>query len=399
MAKYKIGQSKDSNSLIVIGANHRSSTMILRDQLHIQNPDLPIFYKRLKDIGVDQTIIFSTSNSTEFILVSNQKSANGLSKEVIKLLAAYTKESRNEIKNQTYCLKDQEAIRHIFAVASALDSLIIGDSKAVDLLKLAHQIARDNGMAGDYLNNLINHATETATRILRETEIGLRPISIPAAAVQVARDLHGDLAHSSCLLIGAGEMGELLASSMKSAGVSKIIVSHPSLARAEIVSQNLNCHVSKFENLTQLLTQSDVIITSMNSRQFILDSNLLRTATKIRKRKPIFIIDIGVPGDIDKTVELPEDIFLYTLDDLEIVTKEGRSSRFKETEIAWDIIDEEINKLSDYHSAETIKLTNEEDTIEAIRRSTLIEANGDAEKATRLLIDRMKEMPKQKNRS
>ena len=363
MIKNQNEQFYKNNSLVVIGANHRSSTMLLRDQLYISVADLALFYKRLKNIGFEQIIILSTNNSTEFILIAPRDSANELSTEVIKLLAAYTKESRNKIKNQTYCLINQEAVRHVFAVAAALDSLIIGDPEVKDQLNLAYQIAENNNVIGDYLKDLINFARNTAKRIMKETEIGHRPISIPTAAVQVARDLHGDLKHSSCLLIGAGEMGELLASSMRAAGVIKLIVSHTLTTRAETVSQNLNCHIGEIENLPYLLAQSDIVITSMNSRKFILNSNLLRTAIKTRKRKPIFIIDTGVPGDTDTSVELLEDIFLYTLDDLERVTKEGRTSRSEETEKAWGIIDDEINKLDDQNSNQNIELVSEEDNI------------------------------------
>jgi len=393
MTDHKIEQFHTNNSLMVIGANHQSSTMLLRDQLYICESDLPPFYKRLQVIGFDQVIIFSTTDLTEFIVTAPTKSTKELSTEVIKLLSAYVSESRNKIENQTYCLIDHEAVRHVFAVAAGLDSLVIGDTKVKEQLNLAHQIANNNSSTGDYLNNLIASAQKTAKRILQETEIGLRPISIAAAAVQVARDLHGDLTRSSCLLIGAGEMGEMLASSMRSGGVDQLLVSHPSLARAEIVSQNLNCHVGEMENLVQLLTQSDIVITSINTRKFTLNDSALKTAIKARRRKPIFIIDTGVPGDVDPAVEALEDVFLYTLDDLERVIKEGRTSRAEKAKTAWAIIDEEANKRGNFSLKENMAPPNEKNSIEQIRQTALIEADGNADKATRLLLDRLKEIP------
>ena len=380
----KIRQFHTDNSLIVIGANHRSSTMLLRDKLYIREPDLPSFYKRLKAMGFDQIIIFSTTDLTEFILTTQRALSQELSIGVIRLLSAYVNESRNNIENQTYCLIDGEAVRHVFSVAAALDTLVIGDSKIKEQLNLAYQIARNNGTTNDYLNNLITLAQKTAKRIDRETEIGLRPISIAAAAVQVARDLHGELTHSSCLLIGAGQMGEMLASSMRSAGIKQLIVSHPSIIRAEIVSQVLNCHVGEIEDLAQLLTQSDIVITSMNKRKFILNDSVLKVAIKARRRKPIFIIDTGVPGDVDPSVEKLEDIFLYTLDDLERVTKEGRTSRSEEAKTAWTIIDDEIDKIG-------INNYNRKDNIGKNCQPALVKVDNNTEKETQLVLDQVKE--------
>lgn len=380
-------------SLIVIGANHQSSTMMLRDRLYIREADLASFYKRLQDIGFNQIIILSTTNLTEFILIVPTKSTKKFSTEVIKLLSAYVGESRSKLEKQIYCLIDQEAERHVFALAAALDGLVIGDTKLKEQLNTAYQLAKNNGVTGDYLDNLITSAQETAKRILRETKIGLRPISIASAAVQVARDIHGDLEKSTCLLIGAGEMGEMLALSMRSTGVSQLLVVHPSLARAETISQNLNCHAGEMKNLLQLLSHSDIVISSMNTRTFTLGVETLKPAIKIRRRKPIFIIDIGVPGDIDPSTKALEDIFLYTLDDLEQVIKNSRASRAQEADSAWAIIDEDIKKISGDKLKQDQMYLERENSIERIRIKALSEANGDAEKATLLLLDRLKETP------
>lgn len=393
MTEDQIKQFQSSNSLIVIGANHQSSTMMLRDRLYIREADLTSFYKRLQDIGFSQIIILSTTNLTEFILIIPTKSTKKFSTEVIKLLSAYVGESRSKLEKQIYCLIDQEAERHVFALAAALDGLVIGDTKLKEQLNTAYQLAKNNGVTGDYLDNLITSAQETAKRILRETKIGLRPISIASAAVQVARDIHGDLETSTCLLIGAGEMAEMLALSMGSTGVSQLLVVHPSLARAETISQNLNCHAGEMKNLLQLLSHSDIVISSMNTRTFTLGVETLKPAIKIRRRKPILIIDIGVPGDIDPKTKALEDIFLYTLDDLEQVIKNSRASRAQEADSAWAIIDEDIKKIGGDKLKQDQMYLERENSIERIRIKALLEANGDAEKATLLLLDRLKETP------
>jgi glutamyl-tRNA reductase len=396
MIDQKIKSDQLEGSLIVIGANHRSSTMLLRDRLYISETALPSFYKRLREAGFDQAIILSTTDLTEIILTAPSTSLKEAAAEVIKLLSAHAGESRSEIESQTYTLSDQEAVRHLFAVAAALDSLVIGDTQQLGQLRTAHRLARINAMTGDYLDTLIVAAQKTAERIGRETEIGQRPVSIAAAAVQVARDLHGDLGHSSCLLVGAGEMGEMLASSMRSAGLGNLMVTHPSASRADTLGQHLNCHVGVMENLAQLLIQSDIVLTAMNTRRFILDAEALKTATKARRRKPIFVIDTGVPGDVDPAVETLEDVFLYTLDDLERVTREGRASRAEEAETAWAIVDDEAGKVKFNNINPTDSVEDSAVDIESLRQAALKEANGDAEKATRLLLDRLNDLPKTK---
>ena len=379
-------------SLIVIGANHRSSTMLLRDRLYISETALPSFYKRLRDAGFDQAIILSTTDLTEIIIATPATSLSNASQEVVKLLSAHAGESRSEIDSQTYVLSDQEAVRHVFAIASALDGLVIGDTQMLEHLRNAHRMARSNSMTGGTLDTLLALAQKTAERIARETEIGQRPVSIAAAAVQVARDLQGDLARSSCLLIGAGEMGEMLASSMRAAGLGNLIASHPLASRADTLGQHLNCHVGAMEDLPQLLNGADIVLTSMNTRRYILDAETLMTAIKARRRKPIFVIDTGVPGDVDPAVEALEDVFLYTLDDLERVTREGRESRAKEAETAWAIVDEEAENVA--ITLPETKRNSETNDIEDLRQAALKEAGGDADKATKLLLGRLKDLPK-----
>jgi len=384
-----------AGSLVIVGANHRSSTMLLRDRLFISETALPSFYNRLREASFNEAIIFSTTDITEIIIAAPAHSPAATAAEVVKLLSAHAGESRSEIEGQTYTLGGPEAIKHLFAVAAALDSLVIGDTQLLGQLRSAHRHARSNNMAGSYLDNLIAASQLAAERVSIETEIDQRPVSIAAAAVQVARDLHGDLARSTGLLIGAGEMGEMLASSMRSAGLGNLVVSHPSDQRADTLGQHLNCHIGAFEDLAQLLTQADIVLTSMNTRRFVLDAESLKTATKARRRKPIFVIDTGVPGDVDPAVEALEDVFLYTLDDLERVTREGRASRAQEAETAWQILDDEAANFDSSQSVEPSDpvQTGSPDDIENLRRAALDEAGGDAEKATRLLLDRLKDLP------
>ena len=353
---------------------------------------MALFYKRLAKLGIEEAIILSSTDISEIILCLPENVAMDRTMEIIKLLSAHASEPRSKIESQTYILNGHEAIKHVFAVASALDNLVIGDKKLKEDLHLANQFSIENNASSEILVKLIKTAQEAANRISLETQIEKRPISITAAAVQVARDLHGNLEHSSGLLIGGGEMGKNIAFGIRSAGLKNLIVSHESPIRAENISKNLNCHVGRFDELNQLLIQSDVIITSTNTRSFVLNKKNLKQAISQRRRKPIFIIDTGVPRDVDPDAETLEDIFLYTLDDLEKVTKEGRESRANEAELARKIIEDESLQLNSYIAGvenKTPAKNNKLGEIERIRDEILQEKDINAEKATKLLVSRI----------
>jgi glutamyl-tRNA reductase len=393
MIEYKTIKNENEWAIIIIGANHQSSTMLLRDRLYVTKDALPSFYRRLRNTGIDQAIILSTKDLTEFIIVTPEISRKQKIAEVVKLLSAHAAESRQEIESQIYILNGAQSVRHLFAVASGMDSLVIGDPELLKQLRAAYDIARDNNMTGTYLDTLFTFSEKTAERIIEETQISQRPVSIAAAAVQVARDLFGDLKQSSCLLLGGGEIGKMLASSMRSAEVGQLMVIHPSPARADTLGQHLNCHIGIIEDLADLLSRSDIVVTSMNTRKFILNSKLLKLAVRVRRRKPILVIDTGVPGDVEPSVENLEDIFFYTLDDLEKVTRKGRGSRTKEAELAWKIINQEVFKFNNTYSRKNMRQLNAKIDIETIRQEAIEEAKGDADKATRLLINRLKNLP------
>ncbi|MBT7957025.1 MAG: glutamyl-tRNA reductase, partial [Rhodospirillaceae bacterium] len=181
MIDQKIKPDQLAGSLVIVGANHRSSTMLLRDRLFISENALPSFYNRLREAGFSEAIIFSTTDITEIIIAAPAHSPAATAAEVVKLLSAHAGESRSEIEGQTYTLNGPEAIKHLFAVAAALDSLVIGDTQLLGQLRSAHRHARSNNMASAFLDNLIAAAHQAAERVSIETEIDQRPVSIAAA--------------------------------------------------------------------------------------------------------------------------------------------------------------------------------------------------------------------------
>lgn len=373
-----------SDRFIVVGADHKSSTMTLRDRLFLRESTVPAFYDRLRQAGVAEAIVLSTVDRTEVVAV-HQDGVDGAG-EIRKLLAAQAGLGRTEIARETYALEGREAVKHVFAVACALDSLVVGDARVQDSVRAAYDLAvRRRGAAGPRLTVLMERAFALAESVERETELTRRPSSIPAAAVHVARDLHGDLARCRALLIGSGEMGELLAQALIAAGLAHLVVTHPNGSRAEACALTLNCHAAAFGELPRLLGAADIVLTSVNTRHVVLDREMVTRAVAERRRKPIFVIDTGVPGDVDPAVAEVEDAFVYTLDDLERVTRTGTRGFEKAVSRAWALVTE---AAAAFEGISPVRAGDSE-AIESLRRESLRLAGGDAEKATRLLVERL----------
>ena len=383
---------------LVVGANHRSSSLALRDRLFVEDTAIPLFLDGLRKAGVDQAIILSTCDRVEVLAVHQDPEA--AAELILEEMAKEAQLRKADLTSQTYRNFDGDAVRQIFAVAASLDSLMVGEPQVLGQVKAAHRFAREAGMVGPELEALMQAAYAAAKRVRTETRIGEGPVSIATAAVQIARDLHGDMESCAALLIGAGDMGELAGESLKEAGLGELSIAHPIESRADAAAKVLDCHRADFEALDTLLPAADIVITSLNQRQHVLTSGMVQAALKARRRKPIFIIDTGIPGDVEPAVNNIDGAFLYDLNDLERVAMEGRASRETEARDAWAIVDADVR---DYLKGRAERsgvpaLTALRDRFEEERRKALAEAGNDAEKATRLLINRLLHDPSEATR-
>ncbi len=324
----------------VLGANHRSSSMSLRDRLVIEDGAQPDFLEKLKEEGLDQALVLSTCDRIE--IQSVHPDPEGAAQTALRLLAKQGEMTPDELDGHFYTLKDDDALRHIFAVPASLDSLVIGETQVLGQVKACLKTSHRAGLLGPELDAIAQAALKASKRVRAETEIGRRPVSISTAAVGVARDLHGDLDRSAGLLIGGGDMGETVAEDMLAANLGRLCVLHPKAARAEASARALDCHWAPFEGLPEALAGADIVLASLGTRQFVVTGDMVAAALKKRRNKPIFLVDAGIPGDIDPAVERFDGAFLYNLDDLERVAMEGRAMRRSVSGKAWDIIDAEV---------------------------------------------------------
>ncbi len=378
---------------IVIGANHRSSALPLRDALFVDDAAQGDFLVGLKQAGLLQAMAVSTCDRVEVWALHHD--AFFVETVVTEAFAARAGISLEALSGQLYVLADEAAARHCFAVTSSLDSLVIGEPHVLGQVKACQRMARDAGTCGAELENLLSAAYATAKRVRSETSVAERPVSIASAAVQFARDLQGDLSDCDGLMIGAGDMGELVAESLLAAGMRRLVVAAPRQSRAVAVAESLNCHVGSMDDLPQLLAESDIVLTAVSGRHTVLAPDQVHQALRKRRRKPIFLVDAGIPGDIDPAVNRVDGAYLYDLTDLERIAMEGRANREAAARDAWAIVDAELAVFARNLAARAAvpAIVALRSRFEAVRDAVLGEAAGDVEKATRLLVSRLLHEP------
>jgi glutamyl-tRNA reductase len=381
--------STKRNRPLIVGANHRSSSLALRDRLFLEDSEVAHFLGRLKAAGINEAMVLSTCDRVEVQAVHDDHDvARGV---ILETFAKQAGMSVEEIAEESYSHSGADAVRHLFAVAASLDSQIVGEPQVLGQVKAGHRLARDAGTSGSDLEAWVQAAFSAAKRARTETAIGERPVTIAAAAVQIARNLHGDLESCKGVLIGAGDMGELVAGEMANGGLGELTVVHPTERRARMAARTLDCHFADYGELSRILGAADIVLSALGQRQYALNTDMVSAALKMRRHKPVFLVDAGIPGDIDPAVNRMDEAFLYDLNDLEHVALEGRANREAESQAAWRIIDAEVAAFL-HGRAERVAvpaLSRLRSHFQAVRDQVLKEAGDDAERATRLLISRL----------
>lgn len=378
---------------VVIGANHRSSALAVRDALFVDDAAQSAFLDDLRKAGMEQALAVATCDRVEVWTLHHDPAVAEAA--VINIFARRGQMTGRALQGQLYRLADQAAVKHIFAVTSSLDSLVIGEPHVLGQVKACQRMARDSGMCGAEMENLLAAAYGCAKRVRSETAIAERPVSIASAAVQFAQDLHGDLKTCDGLLLGAGDMGELVAEAMLAAGLRRLMVAAPRISRAEAVAASLNCHVAPFDDLAPLLADADLVVTAIGGRHTAIGPEQVHQALRKRRRKPIFLVDVGIPGDVDPAVNRVDGAYLYDLTDLERVAMEGRASREQAAREAWSIVEVELAAFIKTVAARVAvpAIVSLRGRFELAREQVLADCGDDAGKASRLLINRLLHEP------
>lgn len=377
----------------VVGANHRSSSVVLRDRLFLDEAKAPAFLTQLADKGIAQAIVLSTCDRVEVQAASIDP--EGSAKIVRDLFVRLSGQPEDTVMEQLYDLSGDAAVRHIFAVAASLDSQTIGEPQVLGQVKDGHRFAQAQGLLGLELEALLQAAYGVAKRVRTETEIGHRPVSIASAAGRIARDVQGDLSAANVLVVGLADMGEIIVEQLRATGAARFMMSGPS-RRTEAAARRGGFGFVPFESLDQTLKDAEIIIAAAGTGRFLINPESMEAALVQRRRRPVLLIDAGVPGDIDPGIGDLEGAFLFTLDDLERVAMEGRSTRGTAAKAAWDIVDQEVEawrkSLAGRDAVPAIVALRAH--FEATRDALLdAEPDVDAAEATRILINRLLHEP------
>ena len=380
----------------VIGSNHRIWTAAVRDRLFTEPAEVPGLLERLQAAGLSQAVWLGTCDRTEVIGVT-PCGAGGVTPggAAAALLAERAGLPAGGGAGQLFTLTGAEAVRHIFAVTASLESQVVGEPQVPAQVKAAYRQSVAAGLAGSELDALMRAAFAAAKRVRSETAISERPTSIAAAAVDIARDLHGNLAKRQGLLIGLGDMGLLMVEGLRAVGLGGLTVANPVDSRAEAAAKRLGCHHVPFAELENALAVADIVVTSVGLGRHILTAEAVEAAARRRRRRPVFIIDAALPTDVEPGVGDIDAAFVYDLADLERVALQGRVSREAAAAAAWEIVGEAVAGFLRERAerAAVPAVVALRGQFEAARRDVLAGGALDAGEATRRLVNRLLHRP------
>ncbi|WP_457600987.1 glutamyl-tRNA reductase [Hydrogenivirga sp.] len=330
--------------IYALGVNFKTAPVEVREKLACNPEETRRLLPYLKtNSGVEELCILSTCNRVEIYAYSS------MDENVELLLSLFLKEKGlGEAKKHVFLRRREEAVFHVFKVASSLDSMVVGEPQIVAQFKESFRIARELGTSGKILNRLFEKALRASKRVRVETGISRNAVSVSYAAVELAKKIFGDLKKARVLLVGAGEMGELAANYLKRLGC-QIFITNRTYERALKLSQELGGNAMRFDELEDFLPDMDIVIVSTGAKTYILTEELVKKAMKRRNYEPMFLIDISVPRNIEPSVGDIDEVFLYDIDDLKEVVESNLKDRLREAKrgeiILWDEVKKFMNWL------------------------------------------------------
>ena len=330
--------------LLLTGLNHRTAPVEVREKIAFEDQALPQALIDLKRCpGLLEGMILSTCNRVEVAVTADEQA------DVESTVEGFLAESRHVerawVTPYLYRFDGPDAIRHLFRVASSLDSMVVGEPQILGQLKSAYALAKAHGAVGGYLGQVMDRAFSVAKRVRSETDLGESAVSVSYAAVELAREIFGKLQGKRVLVIGAGKMAESAARHLRRAGVSEILVTNRTRERAEAMAEDCGGRVIPYEYFEDTVPEVDIVLASSGAPHFILTRDQMRSAMSRRRNRPMFLIDIAVPRNIDPAVNEVDSVFLYDIDDLGKVVDDNLRGRVETAKEAEEIVREEVDRM------------------------------------------------------
>jgi glutamyl-tRNA reductase len=361
--------------LFAFGINHTTAPIALREQVSFSPDQVPRALQQAVEQGsAREAVILSTCNRTEVYCALKEHSA-----ELLAWFARYHGLAPELLARHMYTYSGSLAVRHLLRVACGLDSMVLGEPQILGQLKAAYHTAQQNQAVGALLSKLFQHGFAVAKQVRTDTAIGSSPVSVAFAAVRLAQQIFGKLDNHTALLIGAGETIELAARHLHEKGLTRMIVANRTLERARQLATEFQGYAITLPEIPVHLAEADIVIASTASPNHVLTVEPVKQAIKARRRRPIFMVDIAVPRDIEPAVGELEDVYLYSIDDLNEVIQENLRSRQQAAQQAEEIIETQVSHFIGWQQS-----LNAVDTIRAIREQ--------AEETRQSVLDKAKRM-------
>jgi glutamyl-tRNA reductase len=330
--------------IVIVGLSHKTAPVEIREKLAFAPTAMERPLRQMLELAtITEGLIVSTCNRVELCAITKEPDA--AIAELRRFLAEYHEISPEEINENLFDYQGEEAIRHLFRVSSSLDSMVLGEPQILGQIKTAYGYAAEFKTAGLILNRFLHKAFSVAKRVRTETAIASNAVSVSFAAVELARKIFDRLDNKGVMIIGAGEMCELAARHFVSNGVSKVLVTNRTFERAEKLAAEFDGKAVPFDSFVDHLAEVDIVMTSTGAPNFILGKRQMEEVLKRRKNRPMFLIDIAVPRDIDPKVNDISNTYLYDVDDLQGVVQANLKERQKEAGKAEAIVEQEIGQF------------------------------------------------------
>lgn len=334
-------------ALVVLGINHTTAKVSVREKVAFAPDQIA---DALPDVcnlePIAEAVVLSTCNRTELVLAcSDEVEIKVIEASVLNWLAQFHQVPLADIADCAYCYEQQAGLKHLMLVACGLDSLVLGEPQILGQMKSAYAVALDVKTAKTFLSKVFQYTFSTAKTVRTKTAIGANPVSVAYAAVSLSQHIFSSLKKTTALLIGAGETIELVARHLKEQGVSQIIVANRTLERGQALVESIDGRAVLLTDIPDELARVDIVISSTASQLPILGKGMVERALKKRKHKPIFMVDIAVPRDIEPEVGELADIYLYSVDDLTDIIDENRKAREAEAVKAEDLIVQAVSEF------------------------------------------------------
>ncbi len=385
----------EKREIVIIGLNHNTAPVEVRERLAFSTEDNPkVLQAMRREPWADEIVLFSTCNRVEFLLATkDMPKAVGAVKD---FLADFKKTPRSAFEQALYVYNGDEAVRHMFRVASSLDSMVVGEAQILGQIKESYREACNHRTCGVVLNRLMHRSFWVAKRVRTETGIGDHAVSISYAAVELGRKIFGELEGKAVLLVGAGEMAELAVEHLVTNRAGPIFVANRTFERGLEIAEGFKGTAIRFEEIPEYLKQVDIVISSTGAPNYILRHGDFKGVMRARKNRPLFLIDIAVPRDIDPEINRITNVYVYDIDDLQSAIQENINERQREALKGERIADMAVVQFRRWFESLDVVPTiiSLREKVEAIRQAELKKTFASLTSASeeeRAAIDRMTE--------